>query len=157
MPGKVKAKPDGYHSITPYLVIKGAAKAIDFYKQALGAEELMRMGDPTTDRVGHAELKFGDAIVMMADEHPEMGYRSPQSIGGTPVSLMMYVDNVDAVFKKAISLGAKEQRPVKDQFYGDRSGTFEDPFGHVWTISTHVEDIPPEEMEKRAAEAMAQA
>ena len=143
-----KAIPEGYHSVTPYLVCKGAARAIDFYKQALGATELFRMDAPD-GRIGHAEIKVGDSPIMLADEYPESGHRSPQSLGGTGVSLMVYVDRVDDTFKQAIAAGAKELQPLKDQFYGDRSGTFQDPFGHVWTIATHVEDVPPEEMQRR--------
>ena len=134
-----KSIPDGYHSVTPYLIIKGAAAAIDFYKRAFGATELMRMPSPD-GRIGHAEIKIGDSAIMLADEHPQMGYKSPQSLGGAGVSMMVYVDRVDDVFKRAVETGAKEMQPVKDQFYGDRSGTFGDPFGHVWTISTHKED-----------------
>ena len=146
----VKPIPDGYHSVTPYLIVKGAAKAIDFYKSAFGATELMRMPGPN-DRVMHAEIKIGDSVVMLADE-PEGGqHRSPLTIGGTPVSLMVYVDDVDTVFSQAVSLGAQTTRPVVDQFYGDRSGTLTDPFGHVWTIGTHVEDVSAEEMERRMA------
>lgn len=147
--------PQGYHSVTPYLIIQGAAGAIDFYKRAFGAQELMRIAGPD-GRIGHAEIRIGDSPVMLADEHPEMGYRSPQSIGGTPVSLMVYVERVDEIFRQAVSAGAKELQPVKDQFYGDRSGTLQDPFGHVWTVSTHVEDIAPEEMGRRAEEFMRQ-
>ena len=157
MAKKVKPIPDGYHSVTPYLVVDGAAKAIDFYKKVFGATELMRMASPDGGRIGHAELKIGDSPVMLADEHPEMNIRGPHAIGGTPVSLMVYVEDVDKVAKRALAAGAQELRPVVDQFYGDRSGTFLDPFGHMWTVSTHVEDVPPEEMEKRAAAAMAQA
>jgi len=145
----VKAIPEGYHSVTPYLVVKGAAQAIDFYKKALGAQEMMRMPMPD-GRIGHAELKIGDSHIMLADEYPEMGHRSPQSLGGAGVSLMVYLERVDDIFKQAIAAGAKELQPVKDQFYGDRSGTFQDPFGHVWTVGTHVEDIPPDEMRRRA-------
>lgn len=144
----VKAIPEGYHSVTPYLIIKGAANAIDFYKRVLGAKELMRMPAPD-GRIGHAELTIGDSHIMLADEYPEMGHRSPQTIGGTGVSLMVYLEDVDKIFKQALAQGAKEVQPVKDQFYGDRSGTFQDPFGHVWTVSTHVEDVPPEEMNRR--------
>jgi PhnB protein len=147
----IKPVPDGYHSVTPYLIIKGAARAIDFYKQTFGATERMRMNGPD-GQVGHAELQIGDSIVMLADEHPSMGHRSPQSLGGTPVSLMVYVERVDDTFKRAIAAGAKEVQPVKDQFYGDRSGSFQDPFGHVWTVSTHVEDVSPEEMRRRSEE-----
>ena len=157
MTKKVKPIPDGYHSVTPYLVVDGAAKAIDFYKKVFGATEMMRMASPDGSRVGHAELKIGDSPVMLADEHPEMNIRGPHSIGGTPVSMMVYVEDVDKVAERALAAGAQELRPVVDQFYGDRSGTFLDPFGHMWTVSTHVEDVPPEEMEKRAAAAMAQA
>lgn len=144
-----KAIPKGYHSVTPYLIIDGAAKAIDFYKRAFNATEVMRMESPD-GRVGHAEIKIGDSQIMLADEHPQMGYRSPQSLGGAAVSLMVYVEEVDQTFKQALASGAQELQPVKDQFYGDRSGTLKDPFGHVWTISTHVEDVAPEEMRRRA-------
>jgi PhnB protein len=148
-----KAIPDGYQTATPYLIIKGAAAAIDFYKRAFGATEMMRMVDPT-GRIGHAEIRIGDSVIMLADEHPNMGYRSPRSLGGSSVSILLYLESVDAVFKRAVEAGAKAQRPVADQFYGDRSGTLEDPFGHVWTVATHVEDVPPEEMRRRAEEAM---
>ena len=144
-----KPIPDGYHSITPYLIVNGAAKAIDFYKRAFGAVELMRMPGPD-GKIGHAEIKIGDSALMLADEHPEMGYRGPQSLGGTAVSMMVYVERVDDVFGRALAGGAKELQPVKDQFYGDRSGTLQDPFGHKWTVATHVEDVPPEEMRRRA-------
>lgn len=143
-----KSIPDGYHSVTPYLIVKGAANALDFYKRAFGATELMRMQGPD-GKIGHAEIRIGDSPVMLADEHPDMGYRSPQSLGGAGVSLMIYVEGVDSVFKQAIKAGAKELQPLKDQFYGDRSGTLQDPFGHVWTIATHVEDVPEEEMTRR--------
>jgi PhnB protein len=156
MTSKVKPIPDGYHSITPYLVVDGAVKAIDFYKKVFGATELMRMASPDGQRIGHAELKIGDSPIMLADEHPEMNIRGPQAIGGTPVSMMVYLEDVDTVFKRAVAAGGKELRPLADQFYGDRSGTFLDPFGHMWTVSTHVEDVPPDEMQKRAAAAMAQ-
>ncbi|HKU21920.1 MAG TPA: VOC family protein [Terriglobales bacterium] len=149
---KVKPIPDGYHSITPYLIIKGAAKAIDYYKKAFGATEIMRMAGPD-GTVGHAELKIGDSIFMMGDEMPEMGYRAPQ--GSAPVGLMLYVDDVDRVFKQAIAAGGRVDKEVQDQFYGDRSGTFYDPFGHMWTVATHKEDVSPEEMKKRMAKYMA--
>jgi PhnB protein len=151
-----KSIPDGYHSVTPYLIVKGAAGAIDFYKRVFGATELMRMPDPNDGRIGHAEIMIGDSHIMLADEYPEMGHRSPQTLGGAGVSLMIYLDDVDEVFKRAIAAGAKEMQPLKNQFYGDRSGTVQDPYGHVWTIATHVEDVPPEEMERRAKEAMQQ-
>ena len=144
----VKPIPDGYHTATPYLIIRGAGDAIEFYKKAFGATELFRF--PTPDgKIGHAEIKIGDSPIMLADESPEMGYKSPQSLGGSPISIMIYVADVDTVFKQAIAAGGKEQRPVKDQFYGDRSGTLEDPFGHVWHVATHKEDVSPEEMERR--------
>ena len=146
----VKAKPDGYHTITPYLSIKGAAAAIDFYKRAFGATERMRMTQPD-GRVGHTELQLGDSCIMLADEFPEMDFKSPQTVGGTPVSIHLYVDRVDEVFAQAVAAGAKVVRPVQNQFYGDRSGTLADPFGHVWHVSTHVEDVSPEEMKRRAA------
>ena len=144
-----KAIPDGYHSVTPYLIVNGAAKAIDFYKRAFGAVELMRMPRPD-GKIGHAEMRIGDSAIMLADEHPEMGHRSPQSLGGAGVSLMVYVERVDDVFGRALAGGAKELQAIKDQFYGDRSGTLQDPFGHTWTVATHVEDVPPEEMRRRA-------
>ena len=145
--------PDGYPRVTPYLCIDGAAAAIDFYKDVFGATERMRMPAPD-GRIGHAELQIGDSLVMLADEYPEMNVRGPKAIGGTPVSLSVYVEDVDAVFDRAVQAGATSLRPVADQFYGDRSGSFEDPFGHQWHVASHVEDVPPEEMEKRAAEAM---
>ena len=144
-----KPIPDGYHSVTPYLIINGATAALDYYTRAFGAVELFRMPAPG-GKVGHAEIKIGDSPIMLADESPEMGYKSPQSLGGSPVSIMIYVEEVDTVFSRAIAAGGKEQRPVKDQFYGDRSGTLEDPFGHVWHVATHTEDVSPEEMERRA-------
>jgi PhnB protein len=147
----VKPIPDGYHSITPYLIIKGAAKAIDYYKQVFGATELMRMPDEK-GRIGHAELKIGDSPIMLADEHSEMGYVGPEARGGTPVSLMLYVPDVDATVKKAVGAGAKVVKDVADQFYGDRNGTITDPFGHVWTISTHKEDVSMEEMKRRMSD-----
>jgi PhnB protein len=151
-----KPIPDGYRTATPYLIVKGAADAIEFYKRAFGATELLRMADPQ-GRVGHAEIKIGDSVIMLADEHPSMGYRSPRSLGGSSVSILLYLEDVDGVFERAVKAGAKAQRPVMDQFYGDRSGTLEDPFGHVWTIATHVEDVEPEEMKRRAEAAMKSA
>jgi PhnB protein len=148
-----KSIPDGYHSVTPYLIINGAAAAIEFYKRAFGATELMRMASPD-GKIGHAEIRIGDSTVMLADEHPAMGYRSPQSLGGAGVSLMVYVERVDEVFKRAVGGGAKELQPLKDQFYGDRSGTLQDPFGHTWTLATHIEDVPPDEMRRRAEKFM---
>ena len=148
MATKVKAKPDGYHSATPYLIVNNAAAAIDFYKRAFGATELLRMDMPG-GRIGHAEIKIGNSPIMLADEFPEMDARGPHAIGGTPVSIMLYVDDVDAVAKQAETAGAKITRPVADQFYGDRVGGLEDPFGHHWHIATHKEDVPPEEMARR--------
>ena len=151
-----KPIPDGYRTVTPYLIVKGAADAIEFYKRAFGATEMLRMADPQ-GRVGHAEIKIGDSVIMLADEHPAMGYRSPRTLGGTGVSILLYLEDVDGVFERAVKHGAKAQRPVTNQFYGDRSGTLEDPFGHVWTVATHVEDVPPEEMKRRAEAAMKSA
>lgn len=147
----VKPIPDGYHSVTPYMIIKGAAAAIDYYKSAFGATELFRMEHE--GKVGHAEIKIGDSPIMLADEHPEMNAFSPKTVGGTPVSLMIYVEDVDSMFKRAIELGGTEMKPLQDQFYGDRSGTLTDPFGHVWTVATHMEDLTPEEIDSRAAAA----
>ena len=152
----VKPIPEGYHSVTPYLIIKGAARAIDFYKKAFGATELMRMPQPD-GRIAHAEIKIGDSRIMLADEYPEMNFRSPQAFGGTPVAISLYMQDVDRVVKKAIAGGAKVLRPVTDQFYGDRSGSLEDPFGHVWHVATHKEDIPMKELKKRAAAMAASA
>jgi PhnB protein len=149
----VKPIPEGYHTVTPYLIVNDGAGAIDFYKRALGATELMRMPGPD-GKVGHAEIKIGDSPVMLADEMPQMGFRGPQALGGTPVSLCLYVEDVDARFGTAIAAGAKELRPVQDQFYGDRSGTFQDPYGHVWTVATHKEDLTPDEIAARMAKAM---
>jgi len=152
MTSTVKPIPEGYHAVTPYLILSKAAEAIDFYKKAFGATELFRMAGPD-GKIGHAELKIGDSPIMLADEHPAMGYVSPQTLGGTPVSLLIYVEDVDKVFNSAVAAGGIQQLPLKDQFYGDRSGTLKDPFGHVWTIATHKEDVSPEEMDKRAAAA----
>lgn len=145
----VKPIPDGYHSVTPYLSIKGAAEAIEYYKKAFGATELFRMEDK--GKIGHAEIKIGDSPIMLADEYPEMGFVSPKTLGGSPMGLMIYVDDCDTVFKRAIESGGVEVKPLQDQFYGDRSGTLKDPYGHVWTVATHKEDVAPEEMEKRMA------
>jgi PhnB protein len=152
----VKPIPDGYHTVTPYLIVKGGAKAIDFYKKAFGAEELFRFPGPE-GCVMHAELKIGDSPIMLADEFPDMGAVSPKSLGGTPVGILLYVKDCDAVFKKAVAAGAEVDREVKDQFYGDRSGTVVDPFGHKWTIATHIEDISVEECNRRAAAFMKDA
>jgi PhnB protein len=150
---KVKPIPDGYPRVSPSICVDGAAAAIEFYVKVLGATERMRFDAPD-GRIGHAELQFGDSVVMLSDEYPEMGFRGPKAFGGTPVTLSVYVDDVDKVFDHALSAGATSLRPVENQFYGDRSGSFEDPFGHRWNVATHVEDVPPDEMEKRAAEMM---
>jgi len=142
--------PDGYHTIIPYLSIKGAAAAIEFYKKAFGATESMRLAQPD-GRIGHAELQLGDSRVMLADEFPDMDFRSPLSMGGSPVHIHLYVDDVDAVVSRAVGAGAKVIRPVQNQFYGDRTGTVADPYGHVWHVATHTEDISPDEIRKRAA------
>ncbi len=148
------AIPEGYPPVTPYLIVDGAAAAIDFYSSVLGAKERMRMDGPG-GKIGHAELDIGDSVVMLADEHPEIDALGPRTVGGTPVSLHVYVEDADAVFARALDAGAKERSPMEDKFYGDRMGTFEDPFGHHWHVATHVEDVPPEEMAKRAASATA--
>jgi len=147
----VKPIPDGYHSITPYLIIKGAAEAIDFYKKAFNAIELFRMDHE--GKIGHAEIKIGDSPIMLADENSEMGYLGPKSLGGTPVSLLIYVEDVDKIYKQALKSGGTELKPLQDQFYGDRSGTLSDPFGHIWTVATHTEDLSQEEMDRRMAAA----
>lgn len=144
----VKPIPDGYPTVSASLSINGASDAIEFYKSVLGATERLRMEGPP-GRVAHAELQIGDSVVMLADEFPEMGFVGPKTIGGTPVTLYVYVDDVDAIFAAALAAGATELSPVTDQFYGDRSGHFEDPWGHHWSVATHVEDVPPEEMGKR--------
>lgn len=145
-----KAIPEGYHTATPYLIVKGAGKAIDFYKQAFAAAEVMRFPMPDGN-IGHAEIKIGNSHIMMADEHPEMGYVGPQTLGGTSCSILLYVEDADAVFNRAVNAGAKSIEPVQDKFYGDRTGTLIDPFGHRWTIATHIEDMAVEEMQRRAA------
>ena len=149
----VKPIPEGYPEITPYLAVDGANDAIDFYTTVFGARERMRMQGPG-GKVGHAELEIGNSLIMLADEFPEMGNRGPKTIGGTPVTISIYVEDVDDVFDRAVAEGATEIRPVENQFYGDRSGQLEDPFGHRWSVATHVEDVPSDEMEKRAAAAM---
>jgi PhnB protein len=147
----VKWQPDGYHTLTPYLIVRGGAAAIDFYKKAFGAVELFRMPMPD-GKLGHAEIKIGNSVIMLADEAPERGATAPDPKTGYAVGFMVYVEKVDAVFDQAVKAGAKVIMPVKNQFYGDRSGTVADPFGHKWTIGTHVEDVSPEEMTKRMAD-----
>ncbi len=146
--------PEGYPRVIPYLIVDGAAAAIEFYASVLGATERMRMGGPG-GKIGHAELEVGESIVMLADEHPEIDALGPKSVGGSPVSMHVYVEDVDAVFQRAIDAGAKVTAELEDKFYGDRSGGFEDPFGHQWHVASHVEDVSPDEMEKRAAAASA--
>lgn len=151
----VQPIPEGYEALTPYLTVRDAAAALEFYGEAFGAEELFRMDGPE-GKVGHAEMKIGEGRFMLSDEVEAWGNRSPETLGGTGISLMMYVEDADAVFRRAIEAGATEVMPVQDQFYGDRSGMVEDPFGHRWTIATHVEDVPPDELDRRSKEAMAQ-
>jgi len=146
----VQAIPAGYSGVTPYLIIRDAARALDFYKKAFGATELMRFPAPG-GKIGHAEMKIGEGVFMLADESPEMGHTSPQTLGGTAITLMFYVTDVDAQFAKAVAAGGTIKQPLKDQFYGDRSGTITDPFGHIWTIATHKEDLSPEEVQRRMA------
>lgn len=151
----VKPVPEGFHTATPYLIVKDAAKALDFYKAAFGAAELMRMADPS-GKIGHAEIRIGDSPIMLAEEHPDMGFRGPQALGGSPVGIMLYVEDVDGRFRQAIEAGGVERKPVQDQFYGDRNGTLEDPFGHVWTIGTHIEDLSNQEIQRRFDAMMSQ-
>lgn len=149
----VSAIPKGYHSITPYLIVNGATKAIEYYRQVFNAELIMQMPLPDGG-VAHAEIQIGDSNIMLSDMCPEINFKSPDELGGTPVSIMLYVEDVDAVFAKALELGATEVRPIHDQFYGDRAGSLQDPFGHVWTIGTHKEDVSEDELNKRMADLM---
>ena len=146
----VKPIPDGYGTVTPYLIVQGAGAAIEFYKIVFGATERLRLPTPE-GRVAHAELEIGNSLLMLADECPERGAKSPQTVGGSPVSFHLYVPDADAVYAKALAAGAKPIRPVENQFYGDRTGLFADPFGHTWNVATHVEDVSPEELQKRMA------
>jgi PhnB protein len=155
MAGKVNAIPKGYHSVTPYIVVNDGNRAIEFYKKAFGAQEVNRMGGPG-GKIGHAELKIGDSMIMLSDEMPGGTQRSPESLGGSCVSLFLYVDNVDSTFDQAVKAGAKADMPPQDMFWGDRFGKLTDPFGHLWGLATHIEDVAPQEMEKRAQTAMAQ-
>jgi PhnB protein len=147
--------PEGYHSLTPYLIIKGAARALEFYTKAFGAKEVFRLDGPD-GTIGHAEMRIGNSHFMLADEAPEMHALSPTTLGGSPIGLMIYTENCDAMFAAAVAAGARVDRDLRDQFYGDRSGTVIDPFGHKWTVATHVEDVSPQEMEARVAEYMKQ-
>jgi PhnB protein len=147
----VKPIPEGYHSVTPYLIVNGGQRALDYYKRAFGATEVFRMDAPN-GKIGHAEIQIGDSRVMLADENPAWGAKAPQPGVSPPVQLMIYVPDADTTFKQALAAGGKETMPIKNQFYGDRSGTFTDPFGHSWTVATHVEDVPADEMMRRAAE-----
>jgi PhnB protein len=146
----IQAIPEGYSSVTPYLIVQGAADAIEFYKNVFGATERLRIPLPE-GRIAHAEIEIGDSVIMLADECPERGAKSPLTIGGTAVSLHLYVENADEVFADALAAGAKEIKPLGNQFYGDRSGMFADPFGHTWNVATHIEDVSPEELQKRMA------
>lgn len=150
---QVKPIPDDYSRVSPYLVVDDAAAAIDFYCKVLGATERMRMAAPS-GKIGHAELQIGDSVVMLADEWPDMGALGPRTVGGTPVTLSVYVEDVDTIFRRALDAGATALREVADQFYGDRVGSFEDPFGHHWHVATHIEDVAPDEMQRRAEAAM---
>jgi PhnB protein len=149
-----KPIPEGYHTLSPYLAVDDAARALEYYAQAFGAQELMRMDTPE-GKVAHAELTLGDSRIMLSDTFPQSSTRSPKELGGTSAGIFMYVEDVDAVVKQAVDAGATITMEVADQFWGDRFGTITDPFGHVWSIATHVEDVPPEEMEERARAAMA--
>jgi PhnB protein len=153
MKSAVKPIPAGYHAVTPYLIVAGAAGAIDFYKKAFGAKEVMRMPGPG-GRIGHAEIEIGGSRIMLADEFPDMNCKGPKAFGGSPVSIHLYVDDVDAVAERAVAAGAKPTQPVQDKFYGDRMGTLEDPFGHTWHVSTHKEDLSEAELRRRSEEAM---
>lgn len=149
-----KPIPDGYHTVTPYLVVNDAARAIDFYQRAFGAKEVMRMNGPQ-GKIGHAELKIGDSTIMLSDEMPQAGGRSPQSLGGSTVGIFLYVKDVDSAFNQAVGAGARADKPPADMFWGDRYGKLTDPFGHQWSLATHKEDVAPQELQKRATEAMA--
>ena len=148
--------PKGYHTATPYLIIGGASAAVEFYKLAFDAQEIMRLPGPD-GKIGHCEIKIGDSVIMLADESLQMGAKSPKTIGGTPITIMIYVPDVDAVVEKSVKAGAVLTRPIEDKFYGDRAGGITDPFGHQWYVATHVKDVTPEEMEKAAAALSAAA
>jgi PhnB protein len=156
MPSSVKPIPDGHRTVAPYLAIKNAAGALEFYKKAFGAIETYKLIIPD-GRVGHAEIRLGDSLIMLADEFPEFGGKAPETLGGSPVSIHLYVEDVDAFFKRALAAGARELKPIANQFYGDRSGQLEDPYGHLWWVATHKEDVAPEEMQKRVQALFARA
>lgn len=153
--GTVRPIPEGYHTVTPYLYVRGATAAIDFYRNVFGAAEIVRMAGPD-GRIMHAELKIGDSVVMLGDENLQVGMLSPQTVGGFSTGLHVYVENSDAVVKKMVDSGGKVLRPIKNQFYGDRSASVLDPFGHMWSVATHIEDVSPEDMKKRMTAAMSQ-
>jgi PhnB protein len=153
---KVRPVPEGYHTVAPHLCVDGGAQALEFYQKAFGAKEINRLKMPD-GKIGHAEIQVGDSRIMLSDEFPDFGNRSPKSIGGTPVIVHLYVEDVDALAAQAVGAGAQVLIPVADQFYGDRSGRIQDPFGHVWIISTHIEDVTPEEIEKRTEAFMKQS
>jgi PhnB protein len=155
MKNGIKGVPDGYHTLTPHLTIKGASQAMDFYKRAFGAEELGRAAGPDGQTIMHGEMRIGDSRFFLNDEFPEMGCRSPQSIGGSPVTIHIQVEAVDTIFNQAVAAGAKVSMPLADMFWGDRYGKLIDPFGHEWSLATHQEDVPPEELAKRAQAAFA--
>jgi PhnB protein len=157
MKNPIKTVPDGFHTLTPHLVVKGASQAIDFYKKAFGAEEIKRLPGPDGKSLIHAELKIGDSRLLLVDEFPEMDCRGPQSAGASPVTIHMFVDDVDVVFDKALAAGAEVRMPVMDQFWGDRYGVLTDPFGHLWSIATHKEDLAPEEIRERAQAAFSES
>ena len=154
MPAKAKSAAPGRRSVTPYMIVKGAAKAIEFYKKAFGAVDAIAPIVHANGHIGHAELRIGDSLIMLADEFPDMDIRGPDSFGGSPISLHLYVDDVDKVARQVVAAGGTVKRPVENQFYGDRMGTFADPFGHTWHVATHLEDVAPEELQRRAEEAM---
>jgi len=154
MSKKARAIPEGYHSVTPYLVLRQASDAIEFYKKAFGAAEIFRMPGPG-GAIAHAEIRIGDSQIMMCEENPAMGAQSPQTLGGSPANLFLYVEDVDAAYKRAVDAGATATMPPKDMFWGDRYGKLVDPYGHEWSIATHVEDVTPEQMAERAQAAFA--
>jgi PhnB protein len=156
MPTSVKPIPDGHRTVAPYLAIKNAAAALEFYEQGFGAVETYKLIVPD-GRVGHAEIRLGDSLIMLSDELPELGGKAPEALGGSPVSIHLYVEDVDAFVKRAVAAGARELKPVANQFYGDRSGQLQDPFGHLWWVATHKEDVASDEMQRRVRALFAKA